>query len=326
MQQIATTLDDYVYTPDDTLVEGDELATLTPSGDNRNGRITYTANSVTIVDADIATVAFQSATTTVDEDDSATLITVVLSTAGNTLENDTTIQISAAHVTTEDADFSTWGNWDETPKTVTFADGAQNGATRTVSINPANDNLVEGDETEDLLLRHGDLITVPTARDFISVLGMVSSPGNIPYAPGWAPRDYLTQAGGFAEKAAKGDTRVIRAEVHVQQEDIAGVELGSPVRVVVWAYPDLTFHGEVVAIAPVANETSDAALGEAHLTIGGSQDLAVRVTTEIPNPDGALKSEMSGYGKIATGHRPVWDVLLRPIIRWFQVEVWSWIP
>jgi multidrug resistance efflux pump len=122
------------------------------------------------------------------------------------------------------------------------------------------------------------------------------------------------------------DTRVIRAEVHVQQEDIAGVELGCPVRVVVWAYPDLTFQGEVVAIAPVATETSDAALGEAHLTVGGSQDLAVRVTTEIPNPDGALKSEMSGYGKIATGHRQVWDVLLRPLIRWFQVEVWSWIP
>ncbi|MFH1144956.1 MAG: SLBB domain-containing protein [Candidatus Eisenbacteria bacterium] len=71
--------------------------------------------------------------------------------------------------------------------------------------------IVEGDETENLLLRHGDLISIPTARDFISVLGMVSSPGNIPYEPKWEPRDYITQAGGFAENAAKGDTRVIRA-------------------------------------------------------------------------------------------------------------------
>ncbi len=35
---------------------------------------------------------------------------------------------------------------------------------------------------------------------------------------------------------------------------------------------------------------------------------------------------MTGYAKIATGDRPVWDVLFRPIIRWFKVQVWYWIP
>jgi putative peptide zinc metalloprotease protein len=57
-----------------------------------------------------------------------------------------------------------------------------------------------------------------------------------------------------------------------------------------------------------------------------SSDRAVRVITEIPNPDGLLKSDMTGYAKIATGQRPVWDVLLRPFLRWCMVEVWYWIP
>ncbi len=60
------------FTPNsDTLVEGDEAATLTPSGNNLNERVTYTANDVTITDADSATVAFQSDSTTVGEDDAA---------------------------------------------------------------------------------------------------------------------------------------------------------------------------------------------------------------------------------------------------------------
>lgn len=71
--------------------------------------------------------------------------------------------------------------------------------------------LVEGDTSQDLLLRNGDLIVVPKTRNFISVLGMVGSPGNILYQPGLEPEDYIRRAGGFAEKAARGKTRVIRA-------------------------------------------------------------------------------------------------------------------
>ena len=47
----------------DLLVEGSELATLTPSGNALNGQVTYTTNAVTILDADSATVAFAGATT-----------------------------------------------------------------------------------------------------------------------------------------------------------------------------------------------------------------------------------------------------------------------
>jgi len=71
--------------------------------------------------------------------------------------------------------------------------------------------LVAGDAEQDLLLRHGDLIVIPKTRDFVSVLGMVASPGNIMFEAGLTPEQYIRRAGGFAEKAARGRTRVIRA-------------------------------------------------------------------------------------------------------------------
>ena len=111
---------------------------------------------MTITDADSATVAFQSATTTVGEDAAATNITLVLSTAaGNTLENNATIQISATNGTAENADYDS-GSF---PKTVTFTAGQGNAGTQTVSFAPASDTLVEGNETVTLAIVDGALLT-----------------------------------------------------------------------------------------------------------------------------------------------------------------------
>jgi protein involved in polysaccharide export with SLBB domain len=86
--------------------------------------------------------------------------------------------------------------------------------------------IAEGDASQDVLLRRGDLITIPTRRDFISVLGMVGSPGNILYSSGLRPMDYVEMAGGFAEKADRGKTRVIRAAggewVSIEDADTLG--------------------------------------------------------------------------------------------------------
>ena len=65
----------------DTLIEGDETVMLAIVNGVLLTGSGQTSNVVTITDADTATVAFQSATTTVGEDDaSATDITLVLST------------------------------------------------------------------------------------------------------------------------------------------------------------------------------------------------------------------------------------------------------
>lgn len=132
------------------------------------------------------------------------------------------------------------------------------------------------------------------------------------------------------------DARTIRAEVQVPEEDVADIRIGAEVKVAAWAFFDTTFRGKVVSIAPVA-ATNSADSGSAtvfggqtqgatQVALTSSSERSVRVITEIPNPDGVLKSDMTGYAKIGTGYRPVWDVLLRPIIRWFMVEFWYWIP
>ena len=104
------------------------------------------------------------------------------------------------------------------------------------------------------------------------------------------------------------DARTVQAEVEVSEEEVADVHPGAPVRLIAWTWHDTPIEGSVVSIAPVASTR------------------VLRVITLIPNPDGRLKSEMTGYAKIAAGERPLWDVIFRPLIRWVRVKAWYWIP
>jgi putative peptide zinc metalloprotease protein len=108
------------------------------------------------------------------------------------------------------------------------------------------------------------------------------------------------------------DQHIIQAEVEVPETDIGDVRTGSKVRIRMWAYPTMTFPGEVASIAPIA--------------IGKPEDRFIRVLTNIPNPDGLLKPDMTGYAKIESKTRPVGIVLTRIIVRFFLVQVWYWIP
>lgn len=122
------------------------------------------------------------------------------------------------------------------------------------------------------------------------------------------------------------DSRTMYAEVLIPEEDIGGVTKGDQVRLVTWAYYDEMFYGEVVDIAPVATVSADFIVEGSDLAVGNPDSKVVRVITEIPNHEELLKSEMTGYSKISIEDRLVWDVILRPIYRWFKVEFWSWIP
>ncbi|GIX45847.1 MAG: hypothetical protein KatS3mg131_0058 [Candidatus Tectimicrobiota bacterium] len=112
--------------------------------------------------------------------------------------------------------------------------------------------------------------------------------------------------------AVVAESRTIQAEVAVPEEEAPEVRHGALVKVVAWAYPHTTFRGQVTAVAPVATENT-------HSTV-------VRVLTEIPNPQQLLKADMTGYAKIRTEPKPLWNVLLRRIIRWFKVQFWYWLP
>ena len=52
----------------------------------------------------------------------------------------------------------------------------------------------------------------------------------------------------------------------------------------------------------------------------------VKVLIDMRDSDLVLKPGMSGYGKINLGKKPIAILLTRPLIRFIQVELWSWLP
>ncbi len=71
--------------------------------------------------------------------------------------------------------------------------------------------LQEKNPANDIILEYDDLITIPSRRDFVKVLGLAATPGNVPYRPGLTPSDYIRLAGGYSERADRRRTRIIRA-------------------------------------------------------------------------------------------------------------------
>lgn len=68
----------------------------------------------------------------------------------------------------------------------------------------------KGDASADIILRDGDVISIPSTPNTVYVWGYVGSVGYIPYHDGWAASDYINAAGGYAEGAVVKNTRVIK--------------------------------------------------------------------------------------------------------------------
>jgi protein involved in polysaccharide export with SLBB domain len=61
--------------------------------------------------------------------------------------------------------------------------------------------LVERDESQNILLQNGDVLTVPVAEDKVYVVGEVKVPGAQDFRPDLTPREYLALAGGPGNRA-----------------------------------------------------------------------------------------------------------------------------
>ena len=134
--------------------------------------------------------------------------------------------------------------------------------------------------------------------------------GRIVTANLWLDRGKFLDVGAlFAEIE---DDSVARAQIEVPESDIGFVTIGSRVRVKAWAFSDTEVPGTVVAIAPTAEAREFG--------------MVVRVLTDIPNGTGMLKPNMTGYAKIEGAEMPVWEAYSRMIMRFFRIEIWSWIP
>ncbi|HSQ74682.1 MAG TPA: SLBB domain-containing protein [Bacteroidota bacterium] len=69
-----------------------------------------------------------------------------------------------------------------------------------------------GDSSQNVLIRDGDLILVPTAPNTIYVFGQVVSPGHIQFKPGENVEYYLRMAGGATDRARESDIKIVKAK------------------------------------------------------------------------------------------------------------------
>lgn len=104
----------------------------------------------------------------------------------------------------------------------------------------------------------------------------------------------------------------VTAEIDVPESDISYVKIGSVVRVRPNAFYEKVYEGRITTID--RNVTSK------------SFGKVVKVIAEVDNPKGELRTGMTGYAKVAAGDMPVWKAFTTALVRFFTVQVWSWIP
>jgi protein involved in polysaccharide export with SLBB domain len=67
-------------------------------------------------------------------------------------------------------------------------------------------------QNENVILKKGDIITIPEVKNYITMLGQLVNPGNVVYNPSLKVVDYIDLAGGFGWRAQEGEVRVIKAK------------------------------------------------------------------------------------------------------------------
>ncbi len=75
--------------------------------------------------------------------------------------------------------------------------------------------FMEGDTTQNIPLRDGDIVYIPQPIGIVYVSGAVKQPGTYPYRKGWHYEDYIAAAGGYTNLARKGAVRIIRGDTGV---------------------------------------------------------------------------------------------------------------
>jgi putative peptide zinc metalloprotease protein len=120
---------------------------------------------------------------------------------------------------------------------------------------------------------------------------------------------YLDKGQPFASVEYTG---TVTAEIEVAESDVQYVKPDSMIRIRPAAYFDREFVGKV---ATIDRNVTAKSFGN-----------VVKVLATIDNPDGLLKTGMTGEGKIAGPTMPVWQAFSQAILRFLRVQAWSWLP
>lgn len=93
------------------------------------------------------------------------------------------------------------------------------------------DLFVNNNLSENITLRRNDVIRVPEMKNFITMLGQVVKPGNIPYKEEYTVDDYIKIAGGYGWRALKSDVRIVKSGTGewIEVDDIEKLEPGDAI-------------------------------------------------------------------------------------------------
>jgi protein involved in polysaccharide export with SLBB domain len=80
-------------------------------------------------------------------------------------------------------------------------------------------------------VRDGDELNVPEARNEVTVLGAVRTPGILPFMPGQPVTYFIQLAGGYSRRADAGDVQILKARqgTPMHWRDVTELEPGDTV-------------------------------------------------------------------------------------------------
>lgn len=121
---------------------------------------------------------------------------------------------------------------------------------------------------------------------------------------------YLEKGAPFA---ALENTATVTAEIDIAEGDLQFVKQGATVRARAVSYfDDREFEGKVTVI-------------DRNVTAKSTGNV-VKVIATIDNRDGLLRTGMAGRAKVAGVTMPVWRAFSLAVVRFFEIQVWSWLP
>lgn len=146
---------------------------------------------------------------------------------------------------------------------------------------------------------------------------VVRSDLRMPFEGNLLTLNLQNKVGSFLQKgetfATVEDTGTVTAEIEIQEGDIAYLKLGNEVRVRAVSFAvEREFNGKVTLI-------------DRNVTPKSTGNV-IKVQASIDNPQGLLRTGMAGRAKVLGESMPVWKAFTMAIVRFVQVQVWSWIP
>jgi multidrug resistance efflux pump len=120
---------------------------------------------------------------------------------------------------------------------------------------------------------------------------------------------YLSQGETFATAQTHQKPMV---ELLLPEYDVGEMAIGAETEVRLTAFPQQPLTGSVISIEPSGEPADFGQVFKVVIALG-----------DIPYP---VKPGMTGYAKVVVGEKPLYIIISRPIVRFFQIEAWSWLP